>query len=118
MDAKVYELNKNLNKPLTFFGLSSRWIKYAAVILLINFLVIAICLAIKLPTVVVIGIILFGIVIPIYYLRIANKKYGENGFEKYLASRSVPAKIKSGGRLETMLNAEEKTPGHHPDLFS
>lgn len=117
MSGKVYELNKNLNKPLTFFGLSSLWIKYAAVILLLNFLLIAISLSLKLPTYLVIGIIVFGVVIPMYFLKIANKKYGEGGLAKYLGSKKVPRVIRSGGRLADMLNDEETIKRHYTNLL-
>ena len=98
MASSVYKINKGINKPVEFKGLKAQYIWYLGgglVIMLILFALLYIIGVNSFLCVVLIGIM--GMVLFTWVYRISNK-YGEHGMMKKVASRGIPAVIKSYSR--------------------
>ncbi|MBT2563769.1 DUF4133 domain-containing protein [Pedobacter sp. ISL-68] len=86
----VYQINKGLNRPISFKGLKAQYIAYLSaglVVLLLGFTVLYI---LGLPLVVLLpvtGVLGAGLFVGVNFL---SKRFGRYGLMKYLASRRVP----------------------------
>jgi hypothetical protein len=90
----IYNINKNINKPIEFQGLKAQYIAYLAVGLVCLLLLFAILyiagtpILICLPLVLTLGSLLF---MAVYRY---SHKYGQYGLLKKMAKKSLPASIR------------------------
>ena len=94
----VYNVNKNINKPVEFKGLKAQYIWYLGgglLVLLILFAILYICGVNPFACLGVILILGTGLFLQVYRL---SYKYGEHGMMKRLARKGVPATLKAYSR--------------------
>ena len=86
----VYQINKGLNRPISFRGLKAQYIAYLSaglVVLLLGFTVgyiLGLPLVVLLPVTGLLGAALFVAVTSL------SKRFGRYGLMKYLAAKKVP----------------------------
>jgi hypothetical protein len=94
----VYNVNKNINKPVEFKGLKAQYIWYLGgglLVLLVLFAVLYICGVNPFICLALILILGAGLFIHIYGL---SHKYGEYGMMKKIAKKGVPTILKAYSR--------------------
>jgi len=98
MSSSVYQINKNINKPIEFKGLKAQYIWYLGgglVVLLIIFTIIYICgvnVFICLAFIVSLATTLF------MYVYKLSRTYGEYGLMKKMAKKALPNYIKCNSK--------------------
>jgi Domain of unknown function (DUF4133) len=98
MSAKVYSINRGINKPITFRGFKAQYILYAGGIIAGDLLLFAILYILKVNSWVCIAIC-FGL--GGYGLRLMHRlgsRYGQFGVEKKRAAKKIPKVIRSSSR--------------------
>lgn len=93
MSNSVYPINKAVNRPIVFRGLTAQWIWWLCGGLLTLLLLFTVSYIAGVPLLVCLLIIaLLGTVLILSVYRF-NRIYGENGWMKEMARRSVPKRI-------------------------
>ena len=98
MSSSVYQINKNINKPIEFKGLKAQYIWYLGgglVVLLIIFTIIYICgvnVFICLALIISLATALF------MYVYKLSRTYGEYGLMKKMAKKALPTYIKCNSK--------------------
>lgn len=87
----IYAINKGVNKPVVFKGLKAQYIWYLGIGLAMLLLLFALLYIMGIQ--VLICVLLIGVlgVLLFYYVYRVNHHYGEFGWMKKMAKRSVPA---------------------------
>lgn len=98
--SSVYAINKGINRPIVFKGLTAQYIWYMAAVIMILFIVYVILYLCKVNTFVCLGLILVIGGLLMGYLYRLSAKYGQFGMMKKIAKRSIPTTIKSYSRKE------------------
>lgn len=113
MATSVYHINKGINRPLEFKGLSGQYITYLAVglvALLLLFTLLYLSGAPLIACLVVVLLLGSGLIAGLYHL---DKTYGEHGLGKRLARRHIPAALRLRSRsLFLNLHRKETRHGH------
>ena len=105
----VYQINKGLNRPISFKGLQAQYIAYLGaglVLLLVGFAlgyILGLPLLLLLPMTGMLGVGLFMAVSTL------SKRFGKDGLSKFLAARKIPTYLWfNSRRLFTQLKSVKK----------
>jgi hypothetical protein len=96
--SSVYQINKNINKPIEFRGLYGQymaWLAIGLLILLLGFIalyLLKVSVMLILPLVFILGGGLFFMVTRL------SKRFGAHGLGKYIARRTMPNYVKFKSR--------------------
>ena len=98
MSTSIYQINKGINKPITFKGLKAQYIWYLGGGLVILLILFAILYISGVNTYLsLMFILLLGTALFLYVYRLSHK-YGEHGMMKHLAHKRIPHAVKSKTR--------------------
>ncbi|TDE10722.1 DUF4133 domain-containing protein [Dyadobacter psychrotolerans] len=98
MKNNIYQINKGINRSITFKGLKAQYIWYMGAVMFVLLIIYALMYLanvhtlISLVVIVCLGAVLFTLV---YHL---SAVYGEHGLSKAFAARNIPSVIKSYSR--------------------
>lgn len=94
----IYQINKNINKPIEFKGLYGQYIAWLAgglVLLLLTFVALYLLGAGLLFTVPLVFALGGGLIFTVFRL---SKRFGVHGLSKFIARRSLPDYVKFKSR--------------------
>lgn len=86
----VYQINKGVNRPITFKGLKAQYIVYLAAGLIFLFIAFAVLYIAKISLMIILPLVLgcgAGFFTAVARL---SRRYGEHGLMKYMAQRKLP----------------------------
>lgn len=91
--ASVYQINKNINRPIEFKGIRAQYINYLAIGLVALLLVFAIGYLIGISSYLLLPLIGIGGFILVSRIYKFSHKHGEHGMMKASALRKVPTAV-------------------------
>lgn len=110
MENSVYEINKGVNKCITFRGLKAQYVWYLGGGICALLLLFSAMYIIGVPSYMCVAVILLAGSLLIYKVYGMSNKYGEHGLTKHLARRWMPKVVKLyNRRLFIHLNSNRST---------
>lgn len=103
-----YDVNRNVNRPLEFKGLTGQYIMILAAGILMLFILFFIFKLADVNAFVTFGVIGALFAAFLVWLARFSKKYGEHGFDKHLAAKQCPRFILYRKTLKRLLKKQPR----------